>query len=274
MGHPVPVALSTGVPVRRARGVAAAIVRPGGASAPAPSASLPAAVPPAELAALRVALEQESIERERLAAEVSLMRTVIEQLASEWVAESIVPDSPEPPLGKRSEPGAPSQSDLDEALLQQVGLVESEVRELRDRWDGAQLARLELNDQAAREGWLFKPRHRRQLAWLAAQLRADLGETGFDRMLFATGQPNRVVVSSVIRGSAAAVAGVQTGDQVFSYGSERVFTPNDVRRGTTSGVKGESVRLVVERNGERHSLVVPRGPLGVRMSGQTAAPVR
>lgn len=255
-------------------GVAAAIVRPGGDPAPAPSARPPAAATPPEVAALRAALDQESLERERLAAEVALMRTVVEQLASERAGEPIASDGSEPSPAERAVRGVPGQNDLDEALLQQVGLVESEVRELRDRWDRAQLLRLELQDQAAREGWLFKPQHRRQIAWLDAQLRDDLGEVDYDRMLFATGQPNRVVVQSVIGGSAAAIAGVQPGDHVLSYGSERVFTPNDVRRGTTSGVKGESVRLIVERRGEHHSFVVPRGPLGVRMAGQKAPPVR
>lgn len=255
-------------------GIAAAIGRSGGASAP-PAASPPeVTVASAELEALRVALEQESFEREMLASEVELMRTVIEQLASERVAAPAELPVPAQAIARRSAPNSPSQSDLDEVLLRQIGLVESEVRDLRDRWDRAQLGRLELNDQAAREGWLFKPRHRRRLAQLDTQLRADLGETDYDRMLFATGQPNRVVVQSVIGGSAAALAGMQAGDHLLTYGSERVFAPRDVRRATVSGVKGESVRLMVERRGERHSFLVPRGPLGVRMSGQSAAPAR
>jgi membrane-associated protease RseP (regulator of RpoE activity) len=166
------------------------------------------------------------------------------------------------------------QLELDEALLARIGLNESEVYDLRDRWDRAQLARLELNDLAAREGWLFRPRHRRELQALDEALRQELGEADYDRMLYATDQNNRVVVKSVIGGSAAATAGLREGDYVLSYDSERTFKPGDVRRGTTAGVKGEPVRVIVERSGDRLSFVVPRGPLGVRMAAEQGPPAR
>ena len=85
-------------------------------------------------------------------------------------------------------------------------------------------------------------------------------------MLFATDQPNRVRVNSVIGGSAAELAGIRDGDMVLSYAGERVFKPVDLRRATQSGVRGERVRIVVDRSGERLYLTVPRGPLGVRMA--------
>ena len=93
-------------------------------------------------------------------------------------------------------------------------------------------------------------------------------------MLYATDQPNRVVVNSVIGGSAAALAGVREGDHLLSYGGQRIFRPADVRRGTTAGTRGEPVRIVVERGGEPFSFVVPRGPLGTRMSPMLAPPSR
>lgn len=227
-----------------------------------------------ELRALRQALEQEGFEREMLAAELALMRTVIEQIASERAAAA----GPEPELAPDSaatrRARGPAQAELDERTLLELGLAESEVRALRERWDAAQLERLELNDRAAREGWLFRPRHRRQVDQLDAALRAELGESAYDQMLYATGQPNRVVVTSVIGGSAAEIAGLREGDRVISYGSERVFRPKDVRAGTIAGERGERVRIVVERNGQTRSYVVPRGPLGVRMTAESAAPER
>jgi len=228
----------------------------------------------AEIASLRLALEQESFEREMLAAEVELMRAVIEQIAlerSEEVSAALAEEaSADPtPAAARGSAGRPG---LDEEALLEIGLVEQEVRELRDRWDEAQLAKLELNDRATREGWLARPRHRRQTALLDQELRTELGEGGYDQMLFATGQPNRVVVNTVIGGSAAAIAGIQPGDRVISYGSERVFTPKDVRRATVSGRKGEIVRVVVERGSSTHTFTVPRGPIGIHMGRSSGAP--
>ena len=93
-------------------------------------------------------------------------------------------------------------------------------------------------------------------------------------MLYATDQPNRVRVSSVIGGSAAARAGLQPGDVIWAYGAERVFAPRDLRNATQSGVRGETIRVIVDRDGQRISMVVPRGPLGVRMSSEKVTPTR
>ena len=104
-------------------------------------------MPRAKLDLLRAELEQETFEREMLAAEVELMRSVIEQLAAERSSEVAAPDEL---AGKPAGDQPPRPRDLDEQLLSQIGLSEREVFDLRDRWDRAQLDKLELNDRAAR----------------------------------------------------------------------------------------------------------------------------
>ena len=65
--------------------------RPELAAPGAEVSSTAATVLQSELASLRAELEQESFEREMLAADVELMRAVIEQLATERSAEVVAP---------------------------------------------------------------------------------------------------------------------------------------------------------------------------------------
>lgn len=237
-----------------------------------PAVLVPAAEDPdealeflAEIDALQAALADEIFARELLEVEVELMRAVLEELTN-VEPEHVSGDEIDDEAASSEEDMQVTESErFDQALLG-FGFVASELQELRDRWDQTRLAKLELIDRAMREGWTHRPRHRHQLDQIDARLRQQLGEDGYDRMLIATRQPNRVLVHSVLRGSVAAAAGIQVGDRLVEYGGVRIFSPNDVRKATTSGVKGESARMRVERHGGQISFVVPRGPLGVQMS--------
>jgi len=226
-------------------------------------------------AQLRDALEREAIQREMLAADLALMRTVVQHLAAEQVRE---PEAEKALLAdrhksNREEDGAkPRGVQFDERRLSRIGLVESEIADLRQRWDRAQLAKLDISDRATRGGWLFKPRHGRQMAKIDLDLRSDIGEDAYDQLLYATNQPNRTEVKQVLGGSAAADSGIEAGDRILSYGERRIFKPADLRSATASGTRGEQVRVLVERAGTSFSVVVPRGPLGVLMNAKSSAP--
>jgi hypothetical protein len=97
-------------------------------------------------------------------------------------------------------------------------------------------------------------------------LREKLGEDYYERYLEANGWPTSADVRSVIKGSPAALAGLQPGDQIRSYAGERVFNMRDVSRLTLQGNEGETVLLEVERDGTTLQLTIPRGPIGVSSS--------
>lgn len=169
--------------------------------------------------------------------------------------------TPQPP-----QPEASSRQDLINA-----GLDPFAVDEIAAVRDDLQLQRLELRDLATREGWIDSDRFRQSLQELRADSRVKeiLGEDDYDRLLLAEGRNNRVRIDSIINGSAADLAGVVIGDVIYRYGDERIFTFGDLRRATTSGERDQQVSLQVLRNAERIDLVVPRGPLGVTISGAT-----
>lgn len=79
----------------------------------------------------------------------------------------------------------------------------------------AEMAQIELDDLARREGWINSPRYFQEsqdLATGGTAIRNALGNELYDRYLFASGFPNRVAVGSVIETSPARNAGFQSGD--------------------------------------------------------------
>lgn len=138
-----------------------------------------------------------------------------------------------------------------------------------------ELQRLELRDQASREGWIDSERFFEELRALngdAGILREEIGDVAYDRFLYLSGQPNRVVIDSVIEGSPAQLAGIEAGDIVLDYADNRVFAWLELRNATREGSRGEDVIIRVQRNGEVLELALPRGPIGVRLDSEQVDP--
>lgn len=156
-----------------------------------------------------------------------------------------------------------------------AGIDEQTARDLQIRRDQHQLARLELFDQAAREGWEESELLNERLAELDAKrvdLRDELGDDAYDRYLFESGAPNRVNIASVITGSAAEIAGLEVGDLITTYDNERVFRVRELQEATRSGTKGEYVQILFDRGGRLLSADIPRGPMGVTLSTSRVMP--
>ena len=145
-----------------------------------------------------------------------------------------------------------------------IELASSIIKSLSEQ----EYKRLQLRDQAIREGYFRSGRYFRELRALNEDtpvLREQIGDDAYDRYLYQTGQNNRVKVSSVMMGSPAEQAGMQDGDIILSYSNEKIFNWNEVRQATSKGALGEYVTVNVIRNDEPISLMLPRGPLGVKL---------
>jgi hypothetical protein len=159
--------------------------------------------------------------------------------------------------------------------LMAAGMDETRARSLKSRLDDIAMQRLYLRDQATREGWMGDPRYRdeaRRLMEAQNNIRSEFGDDAYDRYLYASGQPNRVQIQSVLENSPAWEAGLRAGDQILSYNDQRTYAPGELRRATQRGAAGETIAMQVMRNGELVNLYVPRGPLGVQMSGASERP--
>jgi hypothetical protein len=170
-------------------------------------------------------------------------------------------------------PGAPVPPRFDEAALVAAGLDPTDAARLRDRWMRFETDKLNLTYQATREGWLMSPRYRQELQDLDRGLRQELGDRDYEGMLYATGEPNRLVAREVLDGSMASEAGIVVGDIILGYDGIRLFRPTELLLATAAGEPGEQVRLEIVREGEPLSLYVRRGPLGVMLESVSEPPL-
>jgi len=248
------------------------------------------------LGALATALEEEHRARVALAEEVARLRadvfalTLRAGLESRSDAPGRAPADGEagsrpagegvgPEAGTAEEPPAGEVADttedrpwFDDSALAALGIDASSVAWLRERWSRHELERLAINDRAVREGRLMGPEHRRELQDLESDLVSELGTDRYDLMLYATNQPNRVVVTDLIDGSVASRAGVRPGDVIEGYDGAPIFRQSDLLLKMADGVVGQTVRLEVVRGGLALSISVPRGPLGVRLKPTSIPP--
>lgn len=156
-----------------------------------------------------------------------------------------------------------------------AGLTSSLVDRIEQNIDENRMARLEWRDRAIREGWQQSTDFSEKMHQLSDPLRGireEFGDGVYDQYLYASGQPNRVQVRSVLRGSAAELAGVEPGDVLMRYASTQIFSMQALRQATTEGIAGESVLVELQRNGAPTTFTVPRGPLGITMESTRLAP--
>lgn len=113
---------------------------------------------------------------------------------------------------------------------------------------------------AARDGRSFDPGN---AANPERTLRAELGDQEYEQYLRALNRPTSVAVGRVLASSPAERAGLQPGDQIVSYGGERVFGMADLNDLTLQGAPGQTVIVDVLRDGQPIQLYMPRGPVGV-----------
>ena len=159
--------------------------------------------------------------------------------------------------------------------LVEAGFRQGRALQLKTRVDEMNLARINLQQQAVREGWIDTPRFAEEMRTLGnplTTLRSELGEQDYDRFLYGSGMPNRVVVNNVLEGSAAAQAGLRPGDSILRYDGERTYFQWDLRRQSRSGDMAAPVPLQVVRDGQLVELVITRGPLGVGINSERTPP--
>jgi len=145
--------------------------------------------------------------------------------------------------------------------LVEAGFSPGQAQHITERESELQLEALYAQYDRVLEGEPFDPRAGRFDP--QDQLRQELGDASYERYLDATGQSTSISVQSVMAGSAGQTAGLQPGDQVVSYGGERVFSTSDLNQLVLDGSPGQTVVVDVLRDGQQIQVYVPRGPIGI-----------
>jgi len=162
-----------------------------------------------------------------------------------------------------------------EALVE-TGIPTEQAALIQARLDEFDLKQLYIKDRASREGWLNTARYRkeqRQAQTEYRELRSEIGDDAYDRMLYALGQGNRVVVRDIMQNSSAEQYGLQANDRVYEYDGQRVFTSQELNDLVTQGGDAGALVLVrVQRDEQQLDFYLPRGPIGIRLASSRELP--
>ena len=210
-----------------------------------------------------------------LEAEVARWRGAYEELAQKNPGLGAPQEPPAAAATPPPGPGPAAQPDgrpFDTQALQERGYTEEESNRLRERYEAYELAQLYLNDRAGREGWRGQPRFQAESRQLADALHAELGDRDYDAILYGAGRSNRVQVAGVLAGSAGERAGLRDGDEIVSYDGHRIFEGQALVQATGIGEAGAQTEMVVRRDGQDLRIVLPRGPIGIRLQPARVPP--
>lgn len=103
-------------------------------------------------------------------------------------------------------------------------------------------------------------------------LKAEMTEEQYDRSLYASGMPNRLVITAITPNSPAQDAGLVVGDIIISFNGKRVFNWVDLRI-SSQATTPELVSIELQRNEEIFQAWVPLGPLGIQTNPMMHKPI-
>lgn len=160
-------------------------------------------------------------------------------------------------------PARPNQQNLVDA-----GLSPDAAADLLRRMGEQEYRRLQLQSLISRSQGDVRKQYQDELRELnrnRLSLRSELGESRFNRFLYSSGQNNRMRVTSVLSGSPAEAAGLNTGDILLRYDGKNIASWSDIRRLTQQGDFNNFTSIDILRDSAVLNLTVQRGPLGVQM---------
>ena len=175
---------------------------------------------------------------------------------------------------QRQSTGTTVSPTVDDRLVA-AGFTRQQLAFVRKLQAEGQMAAIEMDDRARREGWVDTPRYyqeSRDLASGTTAVRDALGDELYDRYLFASGSANRLAVGSIIESSPAEQAGFRPGDVIVRYGGENVYSNQQLIDLRSAGVRGEAVAVEILRDGQSLQLTIPRGPMGVSTAATVLDP--
>jgi hypothetical protein len=153
-------------------------------------------------------------------------------------------------------------TEFDAGALAASGFSPDDIRWIRERWEEAEMEKRYLADLESRDE---EPPPGGAYSDIERELREDLGDDGYDAMLYATDQDNRVALARVQHDSIAYRAGLRDGSVVWSYDGQRVFRPKELATLSTTGRRGEPVEIVIVTDDGTRQLIVERNPLGAEL---------
>ena len=224
------------------------------------------------LMSLEETLAEQTARTEVLAQKVALLEAERElpavALADNPSADSAAGDEvggDKEEAAQRTSFGGRRRGTVEVERLIEAGINPTDAAEIAAEVDQITLDRLTLRYEAARNGTLNSAEYRESLAEIPNArefVQEEYGDDGYDRYLYASGQPNRVIVTDVLQESSAQQIGLQAGDVLISLDDQRIYSSRDIMSIASAGA--DSVPLTIRRDGQILQYYVESGPLGVR----------
>jgi C-terminal processing protease CtpA/Prc len=225
-----------------------------------------------EVRRLRKELARERELRKQLTLEIEVYEArlaVIQQERSELDAAA---DAAEEPLSRKKMKTAMEEQleRFGDQALRAEGFADNEIEGIQRRWEQSVMEKEEMANLRARgkplpDGVGFNE--------IRDSMREDLGDDGYDAMLFATNQTNRVVVSSLLESSPAYKAGLRTGDVIYSYDNQRVFKPMILDQLAREAEPGETRKVEVLEGNNLSTIYIETGPTGAIFGSAVGRPM-
>lgn len=205
----------------------------------------------------------------QLAEELQL-RQILEQ-ENEWL-QSLLDEQNNRASLAISPKTTPRDKGFDADKLRKLGLDDLDISSIEEVFNDLELRKIYLANEAQRGSWIRSKRFRDESRRLQRELRESLDDQQYDLLLYATGQNNRVEITRTLPNSPAESAGILAGDKIIQYGEQPIFSPKELHTATISGEVGELVAVTVQRNNEKLTVYLPRGPIGTRFRPSLSAP--
>jgi hypothetical protein len=223
------------------------------------------------LMSLEDALAEQTARTEALAQKVALLEARRElppgALDGDQSAHSAAgdeADDDEQPGPQRAFGGQRGETVEIERLIA-AGIDPIDAAEIAAAVDKITLDRLRLRYETARNGDLGSTKYREALAEIPNPrefVQEQYGDDAYDSYLYASGRPNRVIVTDVLQESPAHQIGLQAGDVLISLDDQRIYSSRDIM--SIASASAGSVPLAIRRDGQILQYYVEPGPLGVR----------
>lgn len=243
------------------------------------------------LSELETSLALERYEREVLAEEIAALRAAVGGSASgedgpaagvagvrERIAAVLESDEPAGPVAERVRErfpnGLPQSRDERERMMRErqidefveAGLTPDRAAWILQREDELEMEVLQARYEATQSG--AAPEEVANIS-LAQAMRAELGDSEYEKYLEGRGRPTSITVREVLTNSPASIAGLEAGDEIVAYDGRRVFEMNELTDLTYAARPGGTVPIDVIRDGQRIQVYVESGPIGISGGGRS-----
>ena len=228
----------------------------------------------ADIAELHRLLQNEIRARQALEQKIERLRLQVAEIGEDLEPSERTISSEQVDDSSVSRETVSNQGWFNEQALIDNGINSSQANELRVYYEQLEMERLYLRDQSIRESWSREKMHEalQALESKEDELKNQLSETAYDAYLYASGQPNRVAVTSVLENAQAGMIGIMPGDRIIRYDNQRIYNWLDLREATVGGNISDTVELEVERDDKMIQFYLTRGPLGIRTNSMSVAP--